>query len=92
MFYTPNNLVRPVRLCKDTRRFAYDSLKCKYGLEALQTPAVSLDDIEGYDALSAIEKYDVAILRIAQDAPIRICDGEKIIYPDKIAFWPILSG
>ena len=78
MFYTPNNLKRPVRLSDETRRFAYDSLKCKYGLDTLNTSAVRLDDVEGFESLSKIEKYDIAIARIAKEAPLRICDGEKI--------------
>ena len=31
-----------------------------------------------FSSLSALEKYDNAILKIAEEAPIRICDGERI--------------
>ena len=78
MFYTPNNLIRPVRLNEDTRRFAYESLHYKYGMDTQKVPAVCLDDVENFGELSAIEKYDAAIARIAAEAPIRICEGERI--------------
>lgn len=77
-FYTQNGLKRPVRLSYATRRFALESLNRKYGLEALKTSAVSLDDIENFDSLEIIQKYDIIIKRIAETSPIRICDGEKI--------------
>lgn len=44
----------------------------------MKTAAVALDDIENFDKLTRLEKYDVAIARIASDSPIRICDNEKI--------------
>ena len=50
----------------------------KYGKDTLKTPAVSLDGVHGFDALSQIEKHDIAILKIATESPIRICEGEKI--------------
>ena len=75
-FYTQNSNKRPLRLCEKTRRFAYDSLNRKYGQDTLRTEAVVLDGIEGFASLSNIEKYDLAITKIANDAPIRICEGE----------------
>ena len=69
---------RPVRLCEETRKFAYESLNHKYGHDTWRVDGVSMDDIENFESLSSIEKYDLAIRRIAQTAPIRICDGEKI--------------
>ncbi len=77
-FYTQNGNQRPVRLSDTTRRFAHDSLNRRYGKDTLKTEAVRLDHIEGFDRLSQIEKYDIAIQTIASEAPIRICDGEKI--------------
>ncbi len=77
-FYTQNGNKRPMRLTEDTRRFAHDSLNRKYGKDTLRTDAVCLDTIQKFDTLSQIEKYDIAIQRIAAEAPIRICDGEKI--------------
>ncbi len=69
---------RPVRLSEETRRFAADSLDRKYGLDTLKTKAVVLDGIEEFSDLSDIEQYDLAIRMIAETAPVRICEGEKI--------------
>ncbi len=69
---------RPVRLAETTRAFAWDSLNCRYGKDTMNTPAVSLDDCEGFEALAPIERYDLAIRRICEQAPLRICAGEKI--------------
>ena len=69
---------RPIRLSEQTRRFAADSLNRKYGLDTLKTMSVDLGEIDGFGALSDIEKYDAAIRQIAEKSPIRICDGEKI--------------
>ena len=77
-FYTQGSIQRPVRLSEATRRFAYDSLNKKYGLDTLNTESVSLDGIEDFSSLSKIEKYDIAIKKIATEAPIRICDGEML--------------
>ncbi len=77
-FYTQNGGKRPVRLSETTRRFAHDSLGRKYGKDTLKCSAVVLDDIPNFDSLSKIEKYDIAIMKIAKEAPIRICEGEKL--------------
>ena len=77
-FYAPNGRVRPIRLPESTRRFAYDSLNHKYGLDTKKTPAVSLDDVLNYEEMTKLERYDLAIERIVKEAPIRICDGERI--------------
>ena len=77
-FYAVNGKKRPVRLCEETRRFAYESLNRKYGLDALEHKAVDLDGVEGFESLSAIEKYDKAIETIANEAPLRICENEKL--------------
>ena len=69
---------RPIRLCEETRKFAFDSLNHKYGLETWSTPTVSMDDYEEFENLTSLQKYDAAIERIAMTAPIRICDGEKL--------------
>ena len=71
-FYTQNGRVRPIRLSDSTRAFAYDSLNRKYGLDTLRVMSVSLDDICDVNSLSPIERYDLAIKRIAERAPIRI--------------------
>ena len=77
-FYTQNGQKRPVRLSEETRRFAHDSLDRRYGLETLACPAVELDGVEGIKEMTWLEKYDVAIRAIAERAPIRICEGERI--------------
>lgn len=77
-FYAQNGGQRPSRLSEATRKFAYDSLNRKYGLDTLKTNAVSLDDIENFSELSKIERYDIAIRRIAEKAPIRLCEGERL--------------
>ena len=77
-FYAQNGNKRPCRLSEETRKFAKDSLDRKYGLDTLKVMNVQLDGVEGFDKLSALEKYDLAIRRIALEAPIRICEGERI--------------
>ena len=77
-FYTANGIERPIRLSDSTRLFAYESLNHKYGLDAKKTDSVILDDVENSDKLTALEQYDSAIAKIASEAPVRICDGEKI--------------
>lgn len=47
-------------------------------MDTLKTNAISLDDIEDFPALSKIEKYDIAIRRIAEEAPIRLCESERL--------------
>ena len=78
VFPCQSGFSRPVRLSEATRRFAFESLSHKYGLDTRATPAVPLDGIENFDGLSFLEKYDAAIREIARCAPIRICDGELI--------------
>ena len=72
------NGTRPIRLSKETRSFAFESINHKYGLDTAKTPAVPLDGTENFEELSPPEKYDLAIERIVNDAPIRICHGERI--------------
>lgn len=78
IFDCANGMKRPVRLCEATRRFAYDSLNHRYGLDTRQTQSVSLDHIADYEAMSPLQRYDAAIAEIAANAPIRICEGERI--------------
>lgn len=77
-FYAQNENKRPIRLSEETRRFAHDSLNRRYGLDTLRIMAVSMDDIENFPNLSSMEKHDIAIKKICDESPIRICDGEKI--------------
>ena len=69
---------RPIRLSDETRKFAFESLNHKYGSETWGVPAVSMDDHEGFEDLTPLQQYDLAIEHIAKTAPVRICDGEKI--------------
>lgn len=77
-FYTSSSTKRPIRLCEDTRKFAYESINHKYGLDTKKTPCVTLDHIENFECMTELEKHDAAILQIVTKAPIRICDNEKI--------------
>ena len=69
---------RPVRLSESTRQFAWESLHHKYGKETEKTPAIPMDDIADFETWTDIQKYDEAIKRIAEQAPLRICKGEKV--------------
>ncbi|MBR6533479.1 MAG: hypothetical protein IKT44_03535 [Clostridia bacterium] len=69
---------RPIRLSEATRKFAFDSLNHKYGQDTCKTPAVLMDNYEDFENLSNLQKYDAIIERIVREAPIRICDGEKL--------------
>lgn len=77
-FYTSSDIKRPIRLSEKTRRFAYESLNHKYGLDTIKIPNVSLNHIENYEKMSALEKYNAAIYEIVTKAPIRICENELI--------------
>ena len=77
-FYTQNHQIRPVRLSEATRQFAYDSLHHKYGLDTRKAMAVSMDSVPDFESLPPIERQDLALEWIAAQAPIRICEKEKI--------------
>ena len=78
VFPTASQTPRPVRLKETTRTWAWESLHGKYGDEAIRTPAVPLDDVPDFECLSEIEKYDVAIRRIVEQAPVRLCPQERV--------------
>ncbi|MBQ4322766.1 MAG: hypothetical protein IJC19_02365 [Clostridia bacterium] len=69
---------RPVRLCEKTRAFAFESLQGKYGRDAMAHPCVVMDSVEGFESLSELERYDAMVDAIATEAPLRICEGERI--------------
>lgn len=77
-FYTSSEFKRPIRLCEKTREFAYESLNHKYGIDTRKTPNVSITHIEGYENMTALQKYDCAVLEIVKNAPIRICENEML--------------
>ena len=76
-FPSVNGIARPIRLSEPTRRFALDSLAHKYGLETRSTPGVNFTADE-LAKLTDLEKYDLAIKKIALEAPLRVCPGELI--------------
>ncbi len=77
-FFTFSGEPRPVRLSEETRKFAYESLNHKYGLDTKKTNAALLDHIVNFEKMSDIEKYNACISEIVRQAPIRICEGEKL--------------
>ena len=77
-FYTASRHSRPVRLPEPIRQWAWDSLHGKYGDEAVACPAVALDDIPNIRSMPQQRQLDMAILQIAQNAPLRICPQETI--------------
>lgn len=77
-FYSACQGGRPVRCSAETRRFAYDSLQGRYGQELQAWRAVDMDDTPGFAQMTAREKYDTMILKIAEEAPLRICEGELL--------------
>ena len=78
IFPTASLTPRPIRLNERTRDWAWRSMHGEFGDEANTHKAVSLDHLEGFDQLSEIDRYDIAIRAIAQDAPIRLCPEELI--------------
>ncbi|MBR4466404.1 hypothetical protein IKS38_07540, partial [bacterium] len=76
-FPSANGIARPIRLSLATRRFALDSLSHKYGLETRTNPGVNFTKGE-LAGLTDIEKYDLAVKKIALEAPIRLCPGELV--------------
>lgn len=77
-FYTASNEQRPVRLSEEIRRWAWESQHGKYGDEAVKHWAVSMDDVPGYTELPPLQQQDIAIRRIAERAPVRICPYEQV--------------
>lgn len=78
-FYTLNKTPRPVRLSEATRRFAYESLELHtFGQEAMKTPAVTMDHIEGFAELSPLEKERLILTEIAEKAPVSLYYGERL--------------
>lgn len=78
VFATASAVPRPVRLKEATREWAFASLHGKYGDEALRNACVHLDGDADFEALSELQKYDRAVRRIAEEAPIRLCPEERI--------------
>ena len=77
IFHTASDEARPVRLNEWLRTWADESLHGKYGDEAWANYAIPLDDVENLDALSPIDLYDLAIRRIAAEAPCAMYQGKS---------------
>ena len=69
---------RPVISSLETRKFAYDSMNHKYALDTKKTMAVSMDEVDDFQQMSNLTQQDLAIEKIAKEAPIRICENEKV--------------
>ena len=68
-FYTCSKHERPIRLSEKTRRFAYESLNHKYGLDTEKTPHIDLNGIKNYAELSPMKDI---ILRYTKLPPKRL--------------------
>ncbi len=78
LFHTAADAPRPVRLPEWVRAWADESLHGRYGDEAWAHYAIPLDDVPEVMSLPPIELYDLAIRRIAEEAPLRHVPGEKL--------------
>lgn len=76
-FHTASDTARPIRLSKEIRRWADESMHGKYGTEAKQTPYVEMTDSD-FESLSDEDKYDRMIMEIARRAPLRVCGQELV--------------
>ena len=78
-FYTVYKEPRPVRLTEVTRQYAYESLELHaFGLEAMKTPSVTMDHIEGFAELTPLEKERLILAEIAEKAPVPLRYGELL--------------
>lgn len=77
-FHNASAVPRPVRLSEAARAFAARSLDGVYGREARANHAVSLDDIPDFDLLSPQKRYDAAIRRVCEAAPLRLVPEELV--------------
>ena len=78
-FPTASREPRPVRLPEATRRFAFESLRARYGRETEQTPFFEAEGaIPGFAGLDDLDRHDAMIRLIAEQAPIRIVPGERL--------------
>ncbi len=77
-FFTFSSEERPIRLSEETRVFAHESLNHKYGLDTMKNAGASLDHIAGFEELDDVAKYNACISEIVRQAPLRICEGEKL--------------
>ena len=78
IFYTVSERPRPIRLREATRQFAWDSLQGRYGDEAMEYYAVSMEEEPGFEAMTPSEQFMAATRKIAREAPLRLCPAERI--------------
>jgi len=78
IFPTASLQPRPVRLSARTRDWAWRSMHGEFGNDAKTHMAVSLDHLDGFDHLTEIDQYDIAIQAIARHAPLRLCPEELL--------------
>lgn len=78
VFPTASKTPRPIRLPEEVREWAWESLHGKYGDKAMVHPSVLLDDGEELEGLSLLKRYGLVVRRIAELAPLRLCEHEKI--------------
>ena len=78
-FYTAYKGGRPVRLSEETRKFCFESLKGRYGDEAMETPFLTIDpSFEPSGEPAFYDVYDEAVRLICEKAPLRLCDEELV--------------
>lgn len=77
-FYTSSKTPRPVRLSKETRAWAWESMHGKYGDEAMECLRVELPQTKETEGLSDRRLFSLFLREIAEKAPIRICPYENI--------------
>jgi len=84
-FLCTTGLKRPVRLCEETRQFAWESLHGKYGDEAMKTMGVEVDAFAGFeqmdpgDRYANCRRYSHCIDAIVRKCPLRLIEGEKVV-------------
>lgn len=76
-FFTSSDSKRPVRLPAKIRRWADESMRGKYGEEAMKTPYIEIEN-EHFNEYDDLDKYDFMITEIAKKAPLRVCEEELI--------------
>lgn len=77
-FYSAIPDGRPKRLSEKTRQFAWDSINGKYGRALYSSPCLHMEAPQAFDQFPDMKKQDMMIRKMAEDAPLRICDGEWI--------------
>lgn len=78
-FPTASREPRPVRLPEATRRFAFESLRARWGRETEAAPFLEAEGaIPGFAEMDALDRHDAAVRLVAGRAPLRIVPGERL--------------